>query len=551
METPDPTEDIEQDTNIKVSDPSAVEHSGRIKTVVQVHTEAEPQETPVTVDLPPVEPTHTVMDPFSLLMMKMEQMFKIQEQSQIQRATELNNNLDKRISRVDEWIRTLDERISQLDERTQLSFSQFSKEIDQKLENWLKEHDRQLRQQMDAQLSAIQNNISSMQQTYHDLPQNVQQVTQDVDKLQQTHTYLEAEIRNISTCIENLTVDNQNVIEQKCKEQEERVVTTFNTWLNDKDKQISTVIQKELPVMLQRAGTQLIHENNTKIHELQTELQNVQKVLNETRTQTSHNSSPECVSITETHPDHYETPLTESRAQTGNNFNPTCGVTSVYQDHTQSLVTQDALVKYSHFQKFTNDKNGPHPIVFIKGIHGIMPKSWNEREKIVFTITHIQDLVIEEDRHHYGNNSSNNGNGNGNGRNHKNNSNRNTYYGNQNHWDSPNYSGWQNHNMNTNGQYRNAPNHNYHPQNNSGQNNSRNFSKKRKRDFRANANYNNGNFPNNQQNMQPPHNWSTQNYAQQQWQQPRRPQYHNNNHVQPPYNTNMSNNMQQHMNAQP
>ncbi|XP_047001214.1 myb-like protein I [Schistocerca americana] len=498
----DQTEDIEQDTNIIVSDPSAVEHSGRIQTVVQVHTEAEPQETPVTVDLPPVEPTHTVMDPFSLLMMKMEQMFNIQEQSRIQHeqetakqlATEINNNLDKRISRVDERIRTLDERISQLDERTQLSFSQFSKEIDQKLENRLNEHDCL---------------------PYRTTFKNVKQVTQDVDKLQQTHTYLETVIRNINTRIENLMLDNQNVIEQKCKE---RIVTTFNTWLNDKDKQISTVIQKELPVMLQRAGTQLIHENNTKIHELQTELQNVQKVLNETRMQTSRNSSPECVSITETQPDHYETPLTESRGQTGNNFNPTRGVTSVYEDHTQSLVTQDALVKNSQFQKITNDRNGHHPIVFIKGIRGIMPKN----------------LVIEEGRHHYGNNSSNNGNGNG--RNHKNNSNRNTYYGNQNHWNSTNYSGWQNLNMNTNGH---------------GQNNNGNFSKKRKRDFRANANYNIGNFSNNQQNMQPPHTWSTQNYAQQQWQQPRPPQYHNNSHVQPPYNTTMSNNMQQHMNAQP
>ncbi|XP_047112250.1 homeobox protein 2-like [Schistocerca piceifrons] len=466
--------------------PNICKHGENSATCKKSYIARKPQETPVTVDLPLVEPTQTVMDPFSLLMMKMEQMFKIQEQSQIQHeqetakqlATEINNNLDKRISRVDERIRTLDERISQLDECMQLSFSQFSKEIDQKLENRLKEHDRQLRQQLDAQLSAIQNNISSMQQTFHDLPQNVKQVTQDVDKLQQTHTSLEGEIRNISTRIENLTVDNQNIIEQKCKEQEECIVTTFNTWLNDKDKQISTVIRKELPVMLQRAGTQPIHENNTKIHELQTELQNVQKVLNETRMQTSHNSSPECVSITETHPDHYEMPLTESRGQTGNNFNPTCGVTSVYQDHTQSLVTQDALVKNSQFQKFTNDKNGPHPIVFIKGICGIMPKSWNKREKIVFTIIHIQDLVIEEDRHHYGNNSSNNGNGNG--RNHKNNSNRNTYYGNQNHWNSPNYSGWQNHNMNANGQYGNAPNHNYHPQNNSGQNNNGNFSKKQK-----------------------------------------------------------------------
>ncbi|XP_049813828.1 putative uncharacterized protein DDB_G0274435 [Schistocerca nitens] len=130
---------------------------------------------------------------------------------------------------------------------------QREKQRDEKLAQMLHEQEKKLTQKLieqeqrsEAKLDSIQSELAEMRDACKEIPDLVQNLAGEMQKLQISQARLEDNVQTLTNRVDNVKIDARKSIDVYLEVQAQKVEKELNEWLEVKDREISAKIESDV-----------------------------------------------------------------------------------------------------------------------------------------------------------------------------------------------------------------------------------------------------------------------------------------------------------------
>ncbi|XP_046997936.1 golgin subfamily A member 6-like protein 4 [Schistocerca americana] len=204
---------------------------------------------------------------------KLAQMLCEQEQQREQKEREKERMSEQREKQRDEKLAQMlyeQEQQREQKERERVS-EQMEKQRGEKLAQMLHEQEKKLTQMLhdqrkeftqklseqeqrsEAKLDSIQSKLAEMWDACKEIPDLVQSLAGEMQKLQISQARLEDNVQTFTTRVDNVEIDARKSIDTYLEVQAQKVDKEFNEWLEVKDREISANIESDVKTAVEQA----------------------------------------------------------------------------------------------------------------------------------------------------------------------------------------------------------------------------------------------------------------------------------------------------------
>ncbi|XP_049816467.1 A-kinase anchor protein 17A-like [Schistocerca nitens] len=138
---------------------------------------------------------------------------------------------------------------------------QREKQRDEKLAQMLREHE----QRNEAKLDRIQSELAEMRDACKEIPDLVQSLASEMQKLQISQARLEDNVQTLTNRVDNVEIDARKSIDAYLEVQAQKVEKELNEWLEVKDREISAKVESDVKTAVEQATAAASNEHNIPI----------------------------------------------------------------------------------------------------------------------------------------------------------------------------------------------------------------------------------------------------------------------------------------------